>query len=61
MLTRFGGFGYAHVVTGFADRLRRHGLSQTAIDELVINNPRLLFENSSHGSAEAHDQAYPRS
>lgn len=43
MLTRYGGFGYAHVLRHFVPRLRRHGLDEPAIRRLLIDNPRALF------------------
>lgn len=47
MLVRHGGFGYAHVITTFADRLRRHGLDQATLDGLFVANPAALFEQAS--------------
>jgi phosphotriesterase-related protein len=44
MLVRYGGFGYAHVLTSFADRLQRHGLDEATIDGLLVGNPASLFE-----------------
>jgi phosphotriesterase-related protein len=43
MLTRYGGFGYAHVLRHFVPRLRRHGVSKDAIRCLLIDNPRAVF------------------
>ena len=43
MLTRHGGFGYAHVLRHFVPRLRRHGLDEAAIQGLLVDNPRRLF------------------
>ncbi|MDZ4178805.1 MAG: phosphotriesterase-related protein [Coriobacteriia bacterium] len=44
LLRTYGGFGYAHVLTGFADRLERHGVSRTALLGLLTDNPRAVFE-----------------
>lgn len=44
MLVRYGGFGYAHVITRFADRLRRHGVRETELTDLFVDNPRRLFD-----------------
>lgn len=43
MLTHYGGFGYAYVVTHFADRLKRHGVSDDQIRTMLIDNPRRVF------------------
>lgn len=43
MLTRYGGFGYAHTLRHFVPRLRRHGLDEAAIQGLLVENPRRLF------------------
>lgn len=43
-LRAYGGFGYAHVLTGFADRLERHGVSRTSLMELLTTNPRAVFD-----------------
>ena len=43
MLTRYGGFGYAYVVTHFAARLRRHGVGDAAIATMLVDNPRRVF------------------
>lgn len=43
MLTHYGGFGYAYVVTHFAERLKRHGVSDRQITTLLIDNPRRVF------------------
>lgn len=43
MLTRHGGFGYAHVLRHFAPRLRRHGVPETAIRAMLIDNPKAVF------------------
>ncbi|TMJ38918.1 MAG: phosphotriesterase-related protein, partial [Alphaproteobacteria bacterium] len=43
MLTHYGGFGYAYVVTHFARRLKRHGVSDQQIATMLIDNPRRVF------------------
>ena len=43
MLTRYGGFGYAYVITHFAARLRRHGVSDAQIRTMLLDNPRRVF------------------
>ena len=43
MLTRHGGFGYAHVLRHFVPRLRRHGVPEPAIRTMLVDNPRAVF------------------
>ncbi len=43
LLRRHGGPGYAHILQFFVPRLRRHGLHDTDIDTLLVQNPRRLF------------------
>lgn len=43
MLTRYGGFGYAHVLRHFVPRLKRHGVAETVIDAILTDNPRAVF------------------
>lgn len=43
MLTRYGGFGYAHVLRHFIPRLKRHGLDEAVIDGMLIDNPKSVF------------------
>ncbi|GGE13844.1 aryldialkylphosphatase [Aureimonas endophytica] len=43
MLTRFGGFGYAHILRHFVPRLRRHGVQDAVIDRMMVDNPRAVF------------------
>jgi len=49
MLARYGGFGYAHVITRFAARLRRHGVRDVELADFFINNPRHLFDVAATG------------
>ena len=44
MLTRHGGFGYAYVIRHFLPRLSRHGLNETQLHTLMVDNPRSVFE-----------------
>jgi phosphotriesterase-related protein len=43
MLTRYGGFGYAYIVTHFVARLRRYGISDDQIRTMLSDNPRRVF------------------
>lgn len=43
MLSHYGGFGYAYVVTHFAERLKRHVVSDKQISTMLIDNPRRVF------------------
>jgi phosphotriesterase-related protein len=43
MLTRYGGFGYAYIVTHFVARLRRYGVSDDQIRTMLSENPRRVF------------------
>ena len=43
MLTRYGGFGYAHVLRHFVPRLKRHGVPEAVIDAIMTDNPRAVF------------------
>lgn len=42
-LTRFGGFGYAHLVTNVMRLMRLAGLSDEQIDEILVENPKRLL------------------
>jgi phosphotriesterase-related protein len=46
MLTRYGGFGYAYLQRHFLPRLQRHGVAETALTRLMIDNPRRVFSAS---------------
>jgi phosphotriesterase-related protein len=39
-LVAHGGYGYAHFLRSVAPRLRRSGLPQSALDQILIANPR---------------------
>lgn len=43
MLTRYGGWGYAHILRNFVPRLKRHGVSDEQINALLVENPRRVF------------------
>ena len=43
MLTRYGGFGYGYILKHFVPRLKRHGLDQAVIDQMMIDNPKSVF------------------
>lgn len=43
MLTRYGGFGYGYVLKHFVPRLKRHGVAQSTVDGMMIDNPRAVF------------------
>lgn len=44
MLTRYGGNGYAFVTRHFLPRLQRHGMTQQDCDQLMVANPRRVFD-----------------
>lgn len=46
MLVRYGGFGYGHVLESFLPRLQRHGLTETDLEQMIVKNPRKLFEHA---------------
>jgi phosphotriesterase-related protein len=43
MLSHYGGFGYAYVLKHFVPRLKRHGVSDSAISAMLVDNPRHVF------------------
>jgi phosphotriesterase-related protein len=43
MLTCYGGNGYAYILRHFVPRLRRHGVSQEAIQTMLVDNPARVF------------------
>ncbi len=51
LLRTYGGFGYAHVLTGFADRLERHGVDRGQLLGLLTANPRAVFDAAWEGRA----------
>ena len=46
-LTRFGGNGYAHVLRAIVPRLRRAGVEEAIIRELLVDNPRRYLTGGS--------------
>lgn len=46
LLRRYGGPGYGHVLQYFVPRLERHGLSAAEVEQLLVRNPRSLFEQA---------------
>lgn len=46
LLRRYGGPGYGHVIQYFVPRLIRQGLTPHHIDQLLVRNPRSLFEHA---------------
>jgi phosphotriesterase-related protein len=42
-LTKWGGFGYHHLLLNVVPRLRRKGLDDPAIRGLIVDNPRRAF------------------
>lgn len=46
LLRRYGGPGYGHILQYFVPRLRRLGMAETDIDQLLTTNPRTLFETA---------------
>jgi phosphotriesterase-related protein len=50
MLTRFGGYGYDHLITGFSPRLRRHGVSAADVKQLLVHNPAAVFTAAAKGA-----------
>jgi phosphotriesterase-related protein len=51
LLRTYGGFGYAHVLTGFADRLERHGVVRAQLLEILTANPKAVFDAAWKGRA----------
>jgi len=47
LLRHYGGPGYGHILQYFVPRLRRLGMSTAEVDQLLITNPRTLFETAS--------------
>ena len=43
MLTRYGGFGYAYILRYFVPRLKRHGVTDFQIHEMLVENPKRVF------------------
>lgn len=46
LLRHYGGPGYGHILQYFVPRLRRLGMSEADVDQLMRANPRNLFETA---------------
>ena len=46
-LTRFGGWGYAHLLKNVSPMLSRSGISDEQINTLIVENPRRVLTWSS--------------
>lgn len=46
LLRRHGGPGYGHILQYFVPRLRRLGLDDAGVHQLLVDNPRALFETA---------------
>lgn len=46
LLRHHGGPGYGHILQYFVPRLTRLGMDQRAVDRLLVDNPRSLFERT---------------
>jgi phosphotriesterase-related protein len=42
-LTRYGGFGYGHILRTFVQNLRDYGLGSSEIDQILVENPRRML------------------
>jgi phosphotriesterase-related protein len=43
LLSRYGGFGYAHVIENIVPLLRDYGVSQDTIDQMLVETPKRLL------------------
>ncbi|XP_038653954.1 phosphotriesterase-related protein isoform X2 [Scyliorhinus canicula] len=39
-LTKYGGHGYSHILTNIVPEMKKRGLSQPAIDKILVDNPK---------------------
>ncbi len=46
LLRRNGGPGYGHILQYFLPRLRRLGIGDDVVDQLVVSNPKAVFDNA---------------
>ncbi|MCC5579118.1 phosphotriesterase [Microtetraspora sp. AC03309] len=53
MLVRYGGTGYAHILTHFVPRLHEHGLTPADTSRMLVDNPRDLFLAATAATAAA--------
>lgn len=49
-LRTYGGYGYAHLLTGFVPRLSAHGVANDKALEILTTNPQRLFETAAKGT-----------
>jgi predicted metal-dependent phosphotriesterase family hydrolase len=49
LMHRYGGRGYAYLLTKFVPELRAAGIDQTTIEKFLIHNPRRLLDFSTPG------------
>jgi phosphotriesterase-related protein len=42
-LTRYGGYGYHHLIVNVVPRLRRKGVDDAGLRRLLVDNPRRAF------------------
>ena len=45
LLRRYGGPGYGHILQYFVPRLKRLGVSAGVVEQLLVKNPKALFDN----------------
>lgn len=50
LLRHYGGFGYDHVLTGFAERLERLDVTRGVLLGVLTANPRTVFESAAEGA-----------
>lgn len=55
LLRAYGGPGYGHILQYFVPRLRRHGADQELVDQLLIQNPRSLFDGCVPAPSKTHE------
>jgi phosphotriesterase-related protein len=41
--TRYGGFGYAHILDNVVPILRHHGVERDTVEEILVENPRRML------------------
>ncbi|XP_067869381.1 phosphotriesterase-related protein [Heterodontus francisci] len=39
-LTKYGGHGYSHILTSIVPKMKQRGISQSAIDKILVENPK---------------------
>jgi phosphotriesterase-related protein len=53
MLTKYGGFGYGHILKNFVPRLHTHGVDENQIQALLVGNPKRVFSTGATSSLSA--------